>query len=86
MAHDEFKEEFEKAVSHLSDTTQTYMRAYKELLERYVTRMNAVNRDIPLFYQLQNLFAKEAEALYAEYVAERKKQGLPSEVGRMMSR
>jgi hypothetical protein len=82
MEHDAFEE----AVSHLSDTTKTYLRAHKELLERYVTRMNAVNYDIPLVYQLQNLLAKEAEVLYAEYVAEREKQGLPSEVGRMSSR
>jgi hypothetical protein len=80
------EEAFEKAVSHLSDTTKTYMHAYKDLIERYVTRINAVNYDIPLFYQLQKLFAKEAEALYAEYVAERAKQGLPSEVGRMVAR
>jgi hypothetical protein len=81
MAHDELKAEFEAAVSHLSETTQTYMRAYKELLESYVTRMNAVN-----YYQLQSSLAKEVEALYAEYVAERAKQGLPSEVGRMVAR
>jgi hypothetical protein len=58
---------------------------HKELLERYVERMNAVNHDIPLVHQMQKLLAKEAEALHAEYLAEREKQALPPEVGWMSS-
>jgi hypothetical protein len=81
MAHDEFKKEFEEAVSHLSDTTKSYIRAQKELLERYIGRMNAVNYNIPLVYELQKLLAKEAKALHDEYLEERGKQGLPPEVG-----
>jgi hypothetical protein len=81
MAHDEFKAEFEEAVSHLSETTQNYIRAHKELLERYVIQMSAVSHDIPRVHELQKLLDKEAEALRDEYLAEREKQGLPSEVG-----
>jgi hypothetical protein len=85
MAHDD-NEEFEKAVSHRSVTTKTYLLAHKELLERYVDCMNAVNYDMPLVYQLQKLLQKQSDVLRAEYEAERSKQGLPSEVGWMSAR
>ncbi len=84
MTHDD-NEAFEKAISHLSDTTKTYLRAHKALIERYVERMNAVSQNILRVYRLQKLLQKESEALYAEYKAERTKQGLPSEVGRMVA-
>ena len=82
MAHDE---EFEAAIKHLSDPTKAYLRGQKELVEGYVGRINTVNYNIPLVYQLQKLLEKEAKGLYAEYLAELKKQGLPREVGWMSS-
>jgi hypothetical protein len=76
MAHLD-KEEFEKRISHLSDTTKTYIRAQMALLEKYVLRMQA-DDDIP---QLQKLLYEDAEAMHAEYLAERERQGQPFEVG-----
>lgn len=78
-------EEFEASIGYLSDPTKTYLRDCKQLCECYIDRMNAVNYNIPLVYQLQKLLAKEAEGLHAEYLAELRKQGLPPEVGWMSS-
>ena len=72
------KEEFEKRISHFSDTSKTYMRAQMALTEKYLLRMLDANDDIP---QLQKLLHEEAEAMHAEYLAEREKQGQPPEVG-----
>ena len=76
------KEEFEKRISHLSDTTKAYMRAQMTLPEKYLLRMQA-DDDAP---QLQKLLYEEAEAMHAEYLAERERQGLPPEVGYLKPR
>lgn len=86
MASDELKKQFEAALEPLSDTTKTYVRRQKQLLEGYIDRMNAVSYNIPLVYQLQKLLKKEAAALYAEYLVELKKRGLPPEVGCWISK
>ena len=72
------KEEFEKRISHLSDTTKTYIHAKMALAEKYLVRMLEAPDEAP---QLQKLLYEEAEAMDAEYLAERDRQGQPPEVG-----
>jgi hypothetical protein len=76
---------FDEAFKHLtvSDTTKNYLLKHKELLEKYVKRMNAASPFGPEVGTLRKQLLREGQALYATYVGERKRQGLPSEVGWM---
>jgi hypothetical protein len=76
------REEIKEALENKSEATQTYFWSFVALVEEYVARMNANNRDLELFYKLQNELSEKTEALYAAYVKEREDQGLPPEVGR----
>ena len=79
---EEIKEEIKEALENKSEATQAYFWSFVALVEEYVARMNANNRDLELFYKLQNELSEKTEALYAAYVKEREDQGLPPEVGR----
>ena len=87
MTHDD-KEAFKKDLIqlHLSDATQRYLLARVDMIETYVERMNAINYNVPLVYQLEKLLEKEAWAMHAAYVEEQRKRGLPNEVGWMSAR
>lgn len=80
------REAMEWALSDKHEETKAYFHAYVAVLEDYIARMNANNRDLDLYQGLKSEMVKKVEALFAAYLENCAKQGLPCEVGRMSAR